>query len=1841
MLLKKIVLLFLLSITVISCNEESQTTQEQKDNLFNYREYISEVSPGLISSWSDIRIVLHTPVQGWTKDMQLDDDLLTIKPRVKGKVVALNNQTIAFIPAEKLTGDTEYTLLFDLKSIRPDVGEELEEFTFHVKTIKQQFSVNTDEIQSYDSDFQYMTGIFRSSDKLTAETAQQLISVHQGDKELKVKFDNLSDTGTQLHFTIDSIQRFVDDSEILVTWDGKPAHIDSQGSATVKIPGKNNFTVIDVDVIDGKEQFIRINFSNPLKKGQQFDGLVVLENTEKLRFSVSGNILRVYTGKRLSGTNRLEVFQGIESEDGYKLKHIYNEMIAFEQIKPNVRFLSNATILPSSTNLKINFETVNLKAIDVTVIKIFENNILQFLQVEDLNAQSNLRRVGRPVAKKVIRLDEHITGSIGKWRASALDLSEIINPEPGAIYRVVLDFKKEYSTYVCENTAGSEATQVLEEEIDFDDAPEESSYWDNAEYYENWSGYNWRERDDPCTISYYYDKEVTTNILATDLGLTVKKGENLSYFVSVNDLVSTQPLPGVEVTFYNFQQQPIGKSTTDQDGFAIFDSPSPAFFAVASSNNQKTYLKLEDGNALSVSNFDVSGFKLKKGIKGYIYGERGVWRPGDTLFLSFILDDKANDVPDNHPVKFELSDPYGKVIKREILQNGINNFYTVKAETDANAPTGNWRADFKVGGVSFHKILKIETIKPNRLKIKAAFEEDELKAGKAVNGSLEVTWLHGAIARNLKADINAKFTGQSTTFSKFNDFTFDDPTRKFKTEELEIFKGKIDNEGKADFTVNPQLTSKAPGKLKASFITKVYENGGDFSTDVFSETYSPYQSYVGIKAPKGDRTRGMLLTDTPHRFQVAAVNEDGSPRSAKGLKVNIYKIDWRWWWNTSEENFATFNSESYHDKVFNTTVSTGSDGHGEFKFEIKYPAWGRYLVHVEDPVSGHTTGKVIYIDWPGWAGKSQKNDPTAATMLVFSTDKDTYQPGDKAVITFPSSEDSRALLTVENGTEVIDAMWIPTVNGETKYELPVKNNYTPNVYIHISLLQPHANTLNDNPIRMYGVVPIKVNDPETILEPVISMPEVLRPEEKVTIEVSEKNGREMTYTVAVVDEGLLDLTRFKTPDPWSTFYARQALGVKTWDIYDDVIGAFGGRIDQVFSIGGDESLAGAKNKKANRFEPMVRYLGPFHLAKGKTAEHTLKIPKYIGSVRTMVIAGDINSGAFGNSEVATPVRKPLMVLASLPRKVTPGETVTLPVTVFAMESKVKNASVRIKSNNAFENVGETVQSISFAQPDEKMTYFELKIKEGQPIGKITVEVSGNGEKASYDVEVDVVNPNPVSSEINALILEPGTSQEIPVTTFGIVGSNSGSITFSTLPSMNLSKRLSYLINYPHGCVEQTTSAAFPQLFLSAITDLTQKEKQAIDKNIKDAINRLRNFQLPGGGFSYWAGQGTVSDWGTSYAGHFLLEAEKKGYVLPIGFKSSWIDHQRLEAKRWRNSLDKNGLSQAYRLFTLALAGQADISSMNRLRETPGISNDARHRLAAAYAMIGQKSAASEIYKTVNTDFIPVKYDYFTYGDANRNRAMALETLILLDQKEESREMAEQVAGALDENRWMSTQTTAYSLLSMAKFAAYIGGKEIKASYTLNGKNESVSTTRSIALRPMEINDSNNTLKVKNEGSATLFINVLTTGILPVGEEQVTERNLKAVVTYKGKDGTLLSIDNLMQGTDFIAEVTISNLKGVDIQDVALTEIFPSGWEIVNTRFTDFGDFAENPADHTDLRDDRAMFYFDLKSRETKTFRILLNASYLGTYYLPGVQADAMYDNEYSVRTSGRWIKVIP
>ncbi|MCG8576094.1 MAG: MG2 domain-containing protein [Flavobacteriales bacterium] len=1840
--MKKLIPLFLISF-LVACSGSKDGAQAEKVQINpEFSEYISAFTGGVIPSDGAIKVQFNEEMPKDAREREDLEDIFVLYPEAEGDVSWVDDRTLQFTPEEALNSGTLYKASVEISELM-DVKDGLETFEFNFRTQRKSFQFEIERFTSYSSsDFskQKMIGKLTFSEKVDSNAVKKMVTATQDGRDLKIQ--TIQENQQNYHFVIHNIERKTSRSTLYVEWNGDPVGIEKSGNKSIKIPRKDEFVVMDVEVNHAPEQFVRVHFSDPLEQNQFLEGLIYLQDND-VSIVADDQVVLLYPNERIVGYDKIKIAQGVRNVNNKKLTASTSMSLHFDDIAPDFELLGEGNIVPRAGKAHFPFSAINLTAVDITITKIFEENVIQFLQVNSYDGTYQLRRVGREVHEERVELDPEGQMNLHDWNNFSIDLSKYVDMDPGAIYRVELSARKEYSLYDCN------AGKTIDEELTtfaFTAKDEEwherdwNDYYYDYDYYYYDYDYDYSDRYDPCSDYFYQNKSISRNVLISDIGIIAKAGSDKKMHVILTDLNSTEPMASANVKFYDYQQQLLGETKTDENGMCDMHLNRKPFVVIAEKDGQKGYLKLNDGESLSLSKFDVSGETVQRGVKGFIYTERGVWRPGDSLYISFMLEDKDDILPASHPVKFEFINPKGIVVDEKIRAHSVNGLYDFRTATDPEAITGNYSARVTIGNRTFYKSLKVESVKPNRLKINMSFDGEMLtqESGRDVN--LEVKWLHGAVADGLKTKVDVHLVDTRTQFKKLNGFIFDDPLKDFTAEDKTVFEGNLNSNGKIIFDHGIRLNSAAPGMLKAYFTTKVFEKGGDFSIDRTSVTYSPYSSYTGIRVPEGDMYGGTLVTDEDHYVDIITVNENGKFVN-NDVSVKVYKLEWRWWWDSYDNDLASYISRSSTIAMDSKSIST-SGGKARYKFHVDKEDWGRYLILVENKESGHTTGKVVYVDWPYYA-RSSRSSGENSTMLNFSTDKEKYTKGETVKLSIPTPEEGKALISLESGTKIVDKFWVDTKKGETSCEFVTTDEMDPNVFVHVTLLQPYQTTANDMPIRMYGVVPIYVEDPASHLKPVINMPSVLRPETSTTIKVSEKNNKPMSYTLAIVDEGLLDLTNFKTPDPWTHFNAREALGVKTWDMYDYVMGAYGEELDKMLAIGGDADGNGKKAAKANRFKPMVEFLGPFEID-GNSRSHKIDIPNYVGSVRVMVIAGEDN--AYGNAEKTVPVRNPLMVLGTLPRVLGPGEDVTLPVNVFAMEKHVKNVSVTVKTNKMFSIQGKSQRSVTFNKIGDKIVNFNLKVAKKIGLGKVTIIASSGKEKAKYEFEIDVRTPNTEQTKTVEKVLNAGESYSDAVDYFGIRGTNQAYLEVSNFPPVDLGRRLDYLIGYPHGCIEQTTSSVFPQLFLSDLMELDGNRQSMIQANVNAGINRIKLFQTSNGGFSYWPGGTYDNEWGTNYAGHFLIEAEKKGYAVPSNLKSRWIKYQKKQAKNWNKAnqgtdgAHYDDLTQAYRLFTLALAGKPEIGLMNRLRERNDLSLPARWRLAGAYKLAGQKEIAEKLISGRAT-FVPEYVELsYTYGSNTRDEAMILETLVLMGKKVEGAELAKKIANRLNQDNWMSTQTTAYALLAVSKFVGVNNAeKKLKFAYTING--QSGSRNSEMTMVSFDLKGKTKNVSVKNTGKGILYVRLITKGVPLGGEEREEAKNVQLTVNYYNMKNQPISVDRMKQGTDFVAEIKVSNpgTRGT-LKELALSHIVPSGWEIHNSRMDEYQSNKSSYFTYQDIRDDRLYTYFNLSAGKTKTFRVQLNSAYLGRYYLPGISVEAMYDNTVYSRVRGKWVEVV-
>lgn len=1783
----------------------------------SYSRYISGFTYGVISVRSPFEIELQDDYIGGEKiGDEIKTELFDISPSVEGRTILKAPNKVVFIPNKPLKEDESYTIEFALDKAIREVDDEHETFKYTLKTIAQATSFYDQGIEIVSESAQTKVfdskGLIKTADFVEAKEVESNVKI---DTKNAISWTHSMD-GTQHEFTLKNITATDKVQKIDIDIDLKNV-TNAKEDLVIEIPTKTDFVVTSMSVNQDKNNEVTVIFSESLSESEN-EGMCSIQGKFNQTTEIRGNRMVIQPAdKFIFGDVAVKILAGAKSKHGKKLAKDYEKTLNFGSLFPSAQLLGDGNIIVDNNGASVPIKTVGLNQIKVDVVKIFQSNVLYFLQNGSLDETYNMRRFGRKVYSQVIKLNGKSGFKANRAYNYSLDLSDLVQMEKGAIYQVRLSFDRSMTANYADDKSANSASifkfsmsQNRWDEEEDEDGEGEYEY----EYYYP-EGYEYDKREDPADDSYYnYERFSKRNYLVSNIGLIAKKGTDNKVYATCVDLLTAKPLSGTKVEVFSYQFQNVGQASTDGDGFATISSTEKPFFVVATDNGQKSYIKLENYSAQSIDVFDIEGNNCQKGMKCFVYGERGVWRPGDKVFLTMILSNGYNELPKDLPCQMELLNPSGQVMDRMVVEKNLNGFYSFVSKTSPDAPTGNWIARFKVGGLKYDKTIKIETVKPNRLRIAAEGNSEYIKNGDKIK--YHTSWLNGASSAGLKATVDMNFYNAPTSFNGFSTYTFYDKTKQFKTFEQSVYTGNTSSDGSFEFNFNLEADESAiPGMLHAVSTTKVFENGGDFSIQYDTKKFSYYSSYVGHKI--GQQSSYYLNCGKPYNIDIANVNSDGKLLSTNKIKIGIYKVEYNWWYNS-------YNSNHYFDqeKIKSTVIEKEVDvinGKAQIPVLMQMNQWGNYLIKVTDLASNHSSASFVYFESPYYENNSEES----SQVIQMSKDKDKYQVGETAKISMVSYFKGRALLSIENGNEVIQAKWFDLVQGKNEIKFEVTSTMSPNVYAYVSAIQPQPATKNNLPIRTYGIIPIYVDNSKSVLKPEIEVPGKIEPETKLQVKVSEANGQKMTYTLAVVDEGLLGISGYKTPDPWKFFYSKEALGVLTWDIFDQVMGAFTGVFRDVFAIGGGEDAVDQMNKaKSNRYESVVKYLGPFEL-KGGSNSHTIDVPNYIGNLKVMVVAAG-SDYKFGSAAKDVQVAKPLMVLGALPRVLSLGEEIELPVNVFVTEKNIKNVQIQVITDDKVSLVGDNKQSLAFDNLQDQIANFKIKTGFKQGVTKVKIIAKGGGHTSNYEMEVPVRIANPPSLDVQQIVLNPHETKTVDVQVLGVEGTNSISIESSSIPELNIKSRINELIAYPHGCLEQTTSALFPQIYLADITTLSSSDKEELESNLKSGFEKYKSFQSNSGGLSYWPNSGFYDDYATSYATHFMVEAKNKGYDLSSGLLNSSLESMNSYASSFNPSVGMNyQLSyQAYRLMVLALAGKANLGAMNRLKEI-NLEPSAKIKLALAYSYAGKNEVVRQLIATIPLEVLPYIDDRYTYGSHHLDHAYLLELMIRLGDKANAYALFRKNVSALNTRAYLGTQTTAILLKCISSYLTKYKIEPIDVSGSYQGK--AIAFKGNKPTYTQSVPPVNGKLTLTNNSNTITVVNIVRKGI-EMQIKPIVNSFLSIQVEYVDKSGNKISADKIARQTDFKQIIRVSNKTTTPLYNMALTNYVPAGWEIINKRIGG----AENGAgiDYQDVRDDAVLSYFTLGANESKTIIQDFNASYEGSYQVPAIILESMYQPSY-------------
>ncbi len=1855
--LSKSAFLFVILITFLITSCKKSAIDESKIEYKKFTNYITGYSQSPVSRCDDVFVKLGFQLpEGYI----LPSGLFEISPPIGGNYQLTSSGKQIRIKNADIKHNVEYNVKFNVGMLT-EMPIDMQSFSFPLEAQTQTWDITMDPPVNKSMEKVSYSGVVKFG---VCEPRPQVLEnsliARQGDKKLNITWTHQKNNKRRSQFTIHNIERREDPDFVNVELSMEAINVKDKADLRLAIPSTSDFSFHNYRIVNNNH--LKITFTDPLQKNQKIDGLINVKGRIITQTKINNNHVEVYFKNENYGYFDLSISPGIKNMAGFPLRDTYTKELFFTPPKPKVKIAEKGNILPPGNRWELPVSLVSANGFRLRILKIYDHNIPRFYQenAEPYVSQRGLENIGRLALDTIITIDKK-RPFIDSYHSIALD--RVIKKETGALYKVILTIPNENNLYPCPQSQGTDRRDHIDA-IDFDkpwvrirydyDYYEDDYYYRN--YYNNNLGsqhysdqYQNETYKNPCDLSYDSDILDARLLMCSDVGLVAKyEPEKNSFFIYSSSISKADPISNASITLYNIQGKEIAAGYTDGSGMADIPLPDQkAFLAKATYNNQTTYLPVQDAKALSLSTFQVEGKNWDGATKVFFYGDRDVWRPGDTVHMNTIVYSPDNILPERLPVALKLYDPTNKLVKEWTVKNNSNGIYDCQFVTDINDPTGYWRLLFKMGGKVHKQSVRIETIRPNRLKMEMAFANEKIvKHTDPKTAPVSVKWMHGLEAKGLRTEIYMLQKVLTNPFgADYTNYIFND-LRKEKQSDIGIVKDEVTNsKGVLNFDIPTDADDSYPSMMQFNFELRSFEKGGAFSSDMKAIKYSPYSHYIGAKFPGGDNGTEIYIKDN-EAVILAALDQNGQ-EAQREVQVKLYKIDHNWWYQFGASgNYAALTNYTT-SKLKDYSMTIGKEG-GTLSFKD----YGRFLLEVKDIKSGHSISRVIYSYSNQWREDNQ--EVSQLEVLPLLIEKTDYKVGDNLSFELPAMSNGRFLVTVENGGRILYKKIVKGSSLPIAMQIPVTSKMAPTAYVHVHLIQAWESHKNDRPLRLFGIKPIKVYDPSTILKPELDMPDELKTDESFTVQISEADNRSMSYTLAIVDEGLLDITQFKTPNPWALFFGKESLNVKTWDMYRQIFQRFLGEYTSLLAVGGDGSAAIKPTAKARRFKPVVKHIGPFKLNAGETRSHKFTINDYAGSVRAMIVATD--GSALGRYEKTVPVTKPLMLYATLPRVLGPKEKMKLPVTVFTMQDDIKKVTATVKASDAIKVLGSSTQEIIFDKKGEKDIFFEIETGTTIGVTEVIVEVISGSYQYKETINIDLRPSAPLISKSFSSMVSAGQTKGIEYKSVGMEGTNTGQVTVSKGLNFSFAPQVQWLSNYPHGCLEQTISRIFPQIYLYKMNLLDDVDQLKYRQQYKAAIQKLRFLQMPNGGFSYWPGGNRANEWGTSYTFQFLLEAKKYGYEVPESMIKKCIDYQYkasenidiISSNNNRTTSDYRTIGYAYRLYTLAQARKPNYAAMNRLRLLPNLHNTARWILAHSFTILGEESLAKAMIDSATATVSDYRELGGNFGSGLRDQAIIARVLIDSGDKLKAKVLIDEMIANFDADKvsQLSTQDRAQSLITFAKFVSSLDKVEdsIKYDIILSDTQQLLDVEIDEKPQSYDLDEdaiTQSKISVTNKGESELYTSVVISGQPLRDDTQAEANDLSLEILYTDLEGKILKPQEITKGTDFVIQYSVKH-TGVrdDYENMALTGIFPSGWEILNQRLKEDSSFDEGSvADYQDIRDDRVHLYFDLKKNEKKMFRFKMNATYEGKYWAAPAFCEAMYDARIRAKTKGFWAVV--
>lgn len=1718
------------------------------------------------------------------------EELIKFTPAVPGRFRWISRRELKFLPEAPFQPSTEYSA-----EIKPDLVKVEGKYLARRQTVKfatQQFKVNTISLSfiypgEQQKGLQLQARMNFNYPVDPVELGKALKIRYQGwGKEIKYNINPATNSDT---FTVTSETLYPEESERKIELNlpkgfrcvGGNMGLVSSYDHTAVLGAKKPLKIIEaVPQRDNAKCWISIRCSEPVD-AKLVANFIQLKPEVPFRTEVDGEYILLKSDRFKPGESvNLRLAKGIPSLNGLPLEREFGVGVVFADLEPSLKFNSPGRYLSSKGQLNLGLESVNINRVNVEISRIYANNIVAYLN--------------------------RINGDYYAYSSYISEVGKVVSSE-------IIDVNQSKNGLV---TTPINLGRYLK---DFRGIFQVVAYDD--EHY-------WR-RD------YKY-------VIITDLGIVAKMGED-ELVVWVNSLDTLEPKSKVKVSLVSRNNQVLASETTDSQGIARFQNIKQtmvdfeSFIILAELDEDFSFVHLGSGR-IATTDFDVRGRRhLVTGYEAFLYLDRDIFRPGDQGNLVAIVRGPNASLPPEFPVKLEIRQPDGRIFKELKSNTGGRGACEFKFSLPEYAQTGKYQASLRVAeevvGVAD---FSVEEFMPERIKVTTTLDKAVYATGETANIKVEGVNLFGPPAAGRRVELKVKLEPASFSPQGFASFTFGDPQQAFGVKEEELGESKLDSDGVASFSYTFPRGLTPPAKLRSIFHATVIEDGGRAVSSYQVADLHCYERYIGIKPVTADNYCNL---NQPYQVKYIVLNHDGKPVEKGELNVEVFRITWNSIYRKNASGKYEYVSEEEQESVYKGKLSLGK---GEQSFEFTPKDYGRHLIVIQDAEGPSRATLSFYASGWGYSPWAMENPD----KIQLETERRSYQVGDQAKIQIKAPFSGKALVTVER-EKIYEYRIVDLKENSGVVTIPVKEEYLPNVYVSVHLIRSIKSLEKRAPARAFGTVPLYVDVSKHRMAVNLTVPSEIRPERQVEVDVKVEGASGEAYlTLAAVDEGICQLTNYETPNPNGFFYGKRSLSIDSYDLYGMLLPEVEATNTRV-TPGGDQDSDRIRKQNLNpvavkRVKPVSLWSGLVKLDRSGRGKVRLNIPQFNGTLRLMAVA--MSGSDFGSVQQKVLVRDPIVLTPTFPRFVAPQDQFMVPVGVFNTTGKPGEFQVTLKAEGPVEISGERRQKVYLENQEEKQVFFNLKAK--NTIGKLAfhLQVAGNKEVCNYREELSLRPPVPLTHELASgaitanepLILEPST-QWLP-------GTASYQLILAPLPGLKFAGSLQYLLGYPHGCSEQTTSKLFPLLYFDSLAEACDSEVFKggnADYYLAQGLEKLESMQLYDGSFAYWPGGRYSYEWGSIYVAHFLVEARKAGYAVSDRVYDKMIRYLETVTKNGGSS-EQNLQTKIYALYVLSLAGKSQLSSMAYLKNLylNNISGYSRAQLAAAYYYSGDRTTAQELLPETFTSSGSARESGGNFNSAIRSDAIILSALADIDSSHPAvYKLVQRLSDAAKPGHWGTTQENAFALMAMGKVLAKKSEGDYRGEVWVDDTRIATFTSdKLLKLEDDRLGKGKVTVKLTGNGECYYFMKA--SGISNRTDLPEYDRGLTVRRVYRDRQGKLLNSSQIRQGDLIIAELSITT-KQDNLDNIAIIDMLPAGLEIDNPRLANNSNYAwmsERSAtpDYMDIRDDRMALFYSFRQAGTYRFYYALRAVTCGEFILPPVKAECMYQPELtSIASSGQ------